>query len=359
VLVLPPIERMTLPVLRKIGELARGGATIVGPRPTKSPSLVGYPGADSALTTLAQEIWGDLDGVSRTKRSFGKGIVVWGQSLADVLAGARITADVEYTRALDGELAWLHRRSGDADIYYLASSWDLPRELDVRFRVSGKEPEVWHPDTGAIEPASYEIVGDRTTVHLRTTEHDALFVVFRRPATAPARVVTRETRTSLATVPGPWLVRFPTGLGAPPSITLAALGSWTTHPDSGVKFFSGTAAYSRTVNAPATWFAPGRKLLLELGTVRDLAEVVVNGQTLPLLWKAPYSVDVSHVLRPGANRVEIRVTNEWTNRLIGDRAAPAGRKVLGGDAPARAFGPTPELVESGLLGPVTITSITH
>jgi alpha-L-rhamnosidase len=359
-LVLPPIDRMTLPVLRKIGELARGGATIVGPRPVKSPSLVGYPAADTELTALAQEIWGDLDGVSRTKREYGKGTVVWGQSLADVLTGGRIAADVEYDRVLDGELAWLHRRTGDADLYYLTGSWDRPRELDVRFRVSGKEPEIWHPDTGAIEPASYEIVGDRTTVHLRTTERDALFVVFRRPATAPARALPRETRTTLSTVPGPWLVRFPAGFGAPPSITLATLGSWTTHPDSGVKFFSGTASYSRTVNAPASWFGQGRRLLLELGTVRDLAEVVVNGQTLPLLWKAPYSVDVSRSLRPGANRVEIRVTNEWTNRLTGDRLAPAGKKVLGGDVPTRTFGPTPALVESGLLGPVTITSvITH
>jgi hypothetical protein len=324
----------------------------------KSPSLVGYPAADAELATLAQEIWGDLDGVSRTRRVYGRGTVVWGQSLAGVLAADRVAPDVEYDRALDGDLAWLHRRAGDAELYYLASSWDRPRDLDVRFRVSGKEPELWHPDTGEIEPVSYEIAGDRTTVHLRMTERDAMFVVFRRPATTPSRTTPRETRTTLATLSGPWLVTFPSGLGAPPSITLATLGSWTVHPDSGVKYFSGTATYSRTVQAPASWFGSARRVRLELGDVRDVAEVVVNGQTLPLLWKAPYVVDLSRALRPGANRVEIRVTNEWTNRLIGDRAAPAGTKVLGGSAPAPgAFGASPALVESGLLGPVTITSI--
>jgi (4-O-methyl)-D-glucuronate---lignin esterase len=283
---------------------------------------------------------------------------VWGQSLTDALAADRVAPDVEYDRALGGDLAWIHRRAGDTNLYYLAGSWDRPRDLDVRFRMTGMEPELWHPDTGEIEPASYDIDGDRTTVHLRMTEHDALFVVFRRKAAAPSRTLPRETRTTLATVSGPWLVRFPAGLGAPSSITLATLGSWTTHPDSGVKYLSGTATYSRTVQAPASWFVQKRRLLLELGDVRDLAEVVVNGQTLPLLWKAPYSVDVSRALKAGANRVEIRVTNEWTNRLIGDRVAPAGKKVLGSGAPSPgAFGGTPTLAESGLLGPVIITSI--
>jgi hypothetical protein len=344
-------------VLRKIGELARGGATIVGPRPMRSPSLVGQPRADAELTALAREIWGDLDGVSRTRREYARGTVVWGQSLADVLAAERVGPDVEYDRALDGELAWIHRRTADADLYYLASSWDRPRELDVRFRVSGREPEVWHPDTGAIEPVSYDVADDRTTVLLRMDERDALFVVFRRPSDVRSRMLPRETRTTLATVQGPWQLRFPPGLGAPSSVTLASLGSWTAHPDSGVKFFSGTATYSRAVQAPASWFSRGRTLLLELGRVRDIAEVVVNGQTLPLLWKAPYSVDVSRALRPGANRVDIRVTNEWTNRLIGDRAAPAGKKVLRGAPTAGAFGTAPVLVESGLLGPVVITSV--
>jgi hypothetical protein len=356
VLVLPQIDRMTLPVLRKIAELVRGGATVVGPRPVKSPSLVGYPAADTALASLAAEVWGDLDGVSRTKRGYGKGTVVWGQSLADVLSSARVDLDVEYARPLDGEMAWLHRRIGDADLYYVTSSSEQPHDVDVRFRVAGKEAEIWHPDTGALEPASFTIAGGRTTVRVPMTAHDALFVVFRRPTSALTRSVPRETLTTLDTVRGAWQVRFPPGLGAPSSITVPVLGSLTASGDSGVKYFSGTATYARSVQAPARWFARGRRLLLDLGDVRDLAEVSLNGKPLSsVLWKAPFRVDVTGALRPGENRIEIRVTDEWSNRLLGDRSAPAGKKVLAAGAPAPFGAPRP-LEESGLLGPVTIVS---
>jgi hypothetical protein len=151
-------------------------------------------------------------------------------------------------------------------------------------------------------------------------------------------------------------VRFPPNLGAPPSITLASLGSLTASADSGVKYFSGTATYARTVQAPARWFTHGRTLLLDLGDVRDLAEVTVDGKALPVvLWKPPYRIDVTGALHPGVNRIEIRVTDEWSNRLLGDRTAPAGKKVLGGGATG-GFGGPPPLAQSGLLGPVTIVS---
>jgi hypothetical protein len=162
-------------------------------------------------------------------------------------------------------------------------------------------------------------------------------------------------RTTLATVSGPWTLRFPPGLGAPASITMATLAPWSTSTDSGVKYFSGSATYTRTITAPAGWFRRGRALLLSLGEVRDLAEVVVNGTTLPLLWKAPFEADVTRALHSGANRVEIRVTNEWTNRILGDRTAPAAQRVLAPGPPP--FGRAPSLPASGLLGPVTILSV--
>jgi hypothetical protein len=88
--------------------------------------------------------------------------------------------------------------------------------------------------------------------------------------------------------------------------------------------------------------------------VRDVAEVSLDGRALGVLWKPPFRVDVTDALKPGANRLEIKVTNEWTNRLVGDRSAPAGKKVLA-NVPA-GFGPPPTLSEAGLLGPVTLVS---
>jgi (4-O-methyl)-D-glucuronate---lignin esterase len=359
VLVLPEIERMTLPVLRKIRELVNSGATVLGPKPRQSPSLAGYPNADGEVKTLAEELWGDLDGVSRTKRSYGKGTVVWGLSPADVLVSLRAPKDFEYAGGLDANVSWLHRRTGDADIYFVVNRTDRPRDIDARFRVSGKEAELWHADTGEIEPAEFSIADGRTTVPLHLAEREAVFVVFRCAASSSARTSPGPTVTTLATIDGPWAVSFPSNLGAPAKITLPKLESWTANADEGVKYFSGTATYTKTVKVDRSWFRRGplsrEKILLNLGAVNDLAEVSVNGQTLGILWKSPYQVDVTGALKPGANQLEIKVTNEWTNRLIGDRSAAPDKKVLAVGVPA--FGPPPTLGDSGLLGPVTFVSV--
>jgi hypothetical protein len=352
VLVLPQIDRMTLPVLRKLAELVRAGATVVGPRPVRTPSLVGGAAADAEHAALAEEVWGDLDGAHRTRRRLGSGTVVWGQPLAAVLAAAQVLPDVSFSHPLDGEIAWIHRRTADADVYYVTTSADQSADVDVRFRVAGREPEIWRPETGRIEPASYQVDSTRTRVRLPMTEHDALFVVFRRAMAAESRAVPAVTRTTLATVDGPWRVTFAPDLGAPPSIVMPQLASWTASADSGVKYFSGTAVYTRTVQVPASW--RGRRIVLSLGDVRDLAEVTVNGSRMPLQWKAPFEVDVTGVLRPGANQLEIRVTNEWINRLIGDRASPQKRVLAAGPAP---FGGMPPLRPSGLLGPIRFIAV--
>ncbi|MES2177556.1 MAG: glycosyl hydrolase [Gemmatimonadota bacterium] len=363
VLVLPATDRMTLPVLRKVNELVRAGATVIGPKPTRSPSLVGYPDADSELRALADDLWGDLDGVSRTRRTLlnGNGTVIWGLSLDSVFYSLRVPRDVDYGRQLDGDVAWAHRQSGDADIYYVANVSDKAQFIETRFRVAGKEAELWHPESGMTEAAEYRIDGNRTTVPLRLAPNAAVFVVFRRPATASSRTVARTEETTLATIAGAWDVSFAPGLGAPARARFDTLASWTTRADSGIKWFSGTATYSKTIQVSRGWLRPGARVLLDLGAVRDVAEVSLNGVPLGIAWTAPYQVDVTSRLKPGANRLEVRVTNEWTNRIAGDRALPAGKKVLsappagpggGGGGPA-----APPLSESGLLGPVKLLSV--
>src|SRR4029434_7507340 len=139
------------------------------------------------------------------------------------------------------------------------------------------------------------------------------------------------------------------------TLQLTDLASWSANGDEGVKYFSGTATYTKTIQAPRAWFRPGAKILLSLGTVNDLAEVSINGSSLGTLWKQPYEGDVTRALKPGDNQLEIKVTNEWTNRIIGDRAAPPDKKIL--STLPQSFGPPPTLSESGLLGPVTIVSV--
>ena len=211
VLVLPEIDAMTPKVLRKIHELVAGGATVVGQKPVKSPSLEGYPQADAEVQSLAAELWGDLDGVSRNRHFYGKGQVVWRLPLADVLALLPVPKDFECSRPLDADVAWIHRRADNADIYFVANHTERAIDLQTRYRVRDKEAELWHPDSAVIEPASYRIAEDRTTVPLHLAEREAVFVVFRRPTSEPVRMLPASTTTELAALSGTWELRFPLG----------------------------------------------------------------------------------------------------------------------------------------------------
>ena len=169
-----------LELLQKIKQLVENGATIVGPKPIAVPGLSNYPLSQYMLNNLAAEIWGDLDGVSRTRRSVGKGQVFWGMPLADVMKSVKISPDMAVNKPLDGELSWIHRKDGETDIYFLVNHSDQPQEYTVRFRVSGKEPELWHLDNGNMEAVSYEIKGDKTLLTIRLEERESVFVLFNK-----------------------------------------------------------------------------------------------------------------------------------------------------------------------------------
>ncbi len=353
-LVLPPVDRIRPELLRKIRELVAGGALVIGPRPAASPSLQGgAEKADAEVRALAAELWGDLDGAQRNRRFYGKGLVVWGLPVEEALAMKNVAKDAEFAGPLDSEVSWIHRRTGDADVYFVANRTDRVQEIQSRFRVSGKEAEIWRPDTGIMEPAAYRTEENRTAVPLRLEPRESVFVVFRRPAAAPERTLPRISAALLAEIDGPWDVAFPPGLGAPPGIRMKELASWTQNSDAGVKYFSGTATYGKTLSVPRAWLQTGARCVLDLGVVKDIARVSVNGRRLETLWKPPYRTDVTGALKAGANRLEIEVTNQWTNRLIGDKAAGPGKSVLSpSSSPMGAFGPPPALSESGLIGPV-------
>jgi hypothetical protein len=323
-----------------------------------SPSLQSGAGkADLEVQTLANEIWGDLDGVQRNKHFYGKGLVTWGLPLNEVLSTARIPKDAEFGGPLDSSIVWIHRRSCDADIYFVANRTDHPQEIQSRFRVEGKEAELWHPDTGAIEPAGYTIAGGRTTVPLHLQQRESVFVVFRRNAESSSHTLPATTATTLATLIGPWDVAFPPNLGAPEKIQLANTESWTVNSNDGVKYFSGTATYAKTLHVPQDWLKPEVGVVLDLGTVKDIAQVSINGRPTAILWKPPYRADITTSLKAGTNRLEIKITNQWTNRLIGDRELDPERKVLAFSTGGMdRFAPPQTLKEAGLIGPVTIVS---
>jgi hypothetical protein len=356
-LVLPNyVDQVTLPLLRKLRDLVSAGAIVLAPRPMHSPSLSDY--ADEAeFRSIVNDVWGPIDGLSAIEHPYGKGKVYWGVPPEELLEDGKVPQDFEYNRPeVDSELVWIHRRDGDTDIYFVANQKERSEDVKTSFRVNGKEAELWHPDTGMIEPAEYEISNGRTRVTLHLDPVGSVFVVFRNKAAAPSRTLPHPVRAELATVSGPWQVSFPPNWGAPPQARFDNLVSWTNYPDERVKYFSGTATYAKDIDAPQAWFKQGAKVMLDLGTVKEIAEVSVNGKPVGgILWKPPFQADVTSALKPGSNHIEVKVTNLWPNRIIGDRQPNATKKYAWLDyKPFRADTP---LLESGLLGPVKLSTV--
>jgi len=340
ILALDPNSRfMPLSVLRRISDLVTAGAVVVGEKPVSSPSL-----ADDAaeFATIADALWGGTT---------GKGKVITG-TIGDALVSLGVAPDAEHTKPqADTELAFVHRRLDGGDLYWVSHRNNRLEDVEATFRVAGKAPEIWHPETGAVEPASYRTDGDRTVVSLTLQPNDAVFVLFRKGGPA-SRTIEKPVETTLGTVDGAWDVAFQPNRGAPEKISLPALASWHEHAEPGVKYFSGAGTYTKTLDVPTDWIVSGSKLWLDLGDVKNIAEVTVNGKPVGLVWKAPFRLDVTSALKAGANTLDVKVTNLWVNRLIGDRQEGVEKTyTYTAQQFYRADSP---LLPSGLIGPVRV-----
>ncbi|HJU12633.1 MAG TPA: glycosyl hydrolase, partial [Candidatus Binataceae bacterium] len=345
----PHAQHMSLPVLRKIRDLVQAGAIVCGLKPTDDPSLADD---QNEFHQLADQLWGSGDG-----ESFGKGRVYGKQSLAEVLADIHVAPDFSYTHPQpDTEVLFVHRKTANGDLYFIDNRNDRSENLSSTFRVAGKAAELWHADTGKIEPASYYSAGGRITVPLYLAPWETVFVVFRTPASSPSRTLPMVVESPLTNIDGPWHVSFPPDLGAPASAIFVKLTDWKDNADEGIKYFSGTATYSKSIDAPASWLKPGTHIVLDLGSVKNLAEVSLNGKSLGIVWKEPYRVDLTSALKPGANSLEVKVTNGWANRIIGDRQ-PNATKTYTFTSP-RFYNAKAPLWPSGLLGPVQLIQTT-
>ncbi len=595
VLILPPSDRnISPPLLKKIRALVADGLTLVGPPPEHAPGLENYPQCDQEVKATAAEIWGNCDGQKITTHAFQKGRVYWGATMETIFAA--LDAKPDFEPAGKAKLSYIHRTDGDSEIYFVSNQRDRFDAADCTFRVAGKTPELWHPDTGAMDPAPvWREESGRTIVPLQFDPSGSVFVVFRHAAnqdhvvaisknvsskksvhqpelvihsatygvvvhkpqfvdvtgkvkalvaqgtmeipasnelaggdpatdivkklrvyysvnsqthtetveenqtlglpvgarvtkaiygdllgdgidktvdvtkklsdlvddgsisvqidnnfagadpvigqpkecrvdysldgvrksvtvaenqmlvigkpgtsgeppaivfhqgangkmlvsaTAPGSVQAtlasgKKSSVEIRDVPPPaeisgaWNLSFPPNWGAPDHATFDKLISWTDSTDSGVKYFSGTATYAKEIDIPAADLRAGHSLWLDLGRVKNLAEISLNGKPLSILWKPPFRVDLTGVARPGKNQLEIKITNLWPNRLIGDEQLPDDRQwngkrlrewpqwVLDGKpSPTGRFTFTTwhhwtkddALLESGLIGPVRLIS---
>jgi hypothetical protein len=303
-LTLPDNGRLTLPAARKVEELRRAGAAIFLQAPVVgTPGLEGYPAADEELRKLAAN-WPRLPQGG------------W----AEVFAKNRCIADFEG----DG-LRWLHRRTGDIDLYFVANTKPEPIERECVFRAAGRSVELWNPETGEIHalPGAVEDAG-RTRGTLRFDPAQSWFVVFGDQPSAGRSPQNPFIKWKvLQQIQGGWSLSFDPERGSRNTLAIDRLSSWSDHSNPLVGYYSGTAIYRKSFEvADAALLKSGIPLRLDLGQVEVVARVKVNGINCGIAWKPPYQVDVTRALRTGANTLEIEVANTWVNRLIGDEQLP-------------------------------------
>ena len=342
-------KHMSLPALRALHKLVEQGAVVAGEKPIDTPSLADD---QAEFKKLNDELFGSGSGV----QTVGKGKVYAGQNAEAALKALNVAPDFDYAKPANGQqIFFVHRKVADGDLYFLDNRGDSESTVDASFRVTGRVPEFWYSETGKTAPASFTIADGRTSVPLHFEPWGTVFVVFRKATKETSYIAPKATSTQLATVDGPWTVAFQPGRGAPASITLDKLISWNESSDKGVKYFSGTGTYTKTIQASSDWFTKGATLWIDLGDVKNLAIITVNGKELGTVWHAPYRVDATAALRPGANEVSVKVINAWVNRLIGDLQPDATTKYT--FSAWKAYKPDSPLVPSGLLGPVRVESI--
>ncbi|MDO8539997.1 MAG: glycosyl hydrolase [Opitutaceae bacterium] len=365
-LLLPNSDRMTLPLARKIRALVDAGARVIGGKRLRgTPGLTDFPRGDAEVEKIGAAWWD-------TKR------VVSGQPLADVFVADRLKPDFN-----GGDLRYIHRRVGAADIYFISHQENRPLDQMCTFRVSGKVPELWDPETGMVrELPEFADTNGSITVPLHFEPMQSWFVVFRKSPSRSSRddIAGRNFPRwrEAGRVTGPWQVSFDAKWGGPRQpVVFAELTDWSKHADPAIHYYSGTAVYRTTFSLPSH-ATRHSSLFLDLGAVEVMARVRVNGRDCGIAWKPPYRVDISGAARAGKNELEVSVVNLWVNRLIGDEQLPldgnwkdfetllewpewfkngtprpSGRFTF---TSARHYKKDSPLFPSGLFGPVTLQS---
>ncbi len=357
-LVLPKSSGLTLSTARKIEELRQAGASVYLQTPiVGTPGLEGYPEANDEARQLAAG-WPLLpDGG-------------WNE----VFAEQKLKPDFE-----SDDIRWIHRRTQNAEIYFLANSTRESIKRDCTFRITGKTPQLWDPETGKTYAIpNVQQTGSSTTARLQFEPWQSWFVVFRDQS--PASHLDTNPFPSwklIQGITGNWNLTFDPAWGPEETLEFETLRSWSEHPDPLVKYYSGTAKYVKVFNVSESAKPDGtRRYCLDLGRVEVMARVTLNGKDCGITWKPPYRVDITDALTGGQNRLEVEVVNTWVNRMIGDeqlpldakwkdwetliewprwfkqgRRSPTGRYTF---TTARHYKKDSPLQPSGLLGPVRI-----
>lgn len=397
-LALPASRTLSAAVLEWVARYVAQGGIVIGEVPQGTLGIED-PETRATYEHKVKALWWQCE------KSFSqdqKGHLLCMDKTREALAQLGIAPDFSFSLAseassneADRAFDFVHRHTATAEIYFVRNTLPVAAKATLSFRVKNQTPELWSPDAGTITDAVlYRNTADgRTEIPLTMPAYGSVFVVFEHaagkhlvrltcdgkdvfPSVAQGKDVFAEKGDLVARSTGHylaidaegheyawslpteqnalenarWTLSFPEGWGAPPSIAVRDFVSWTESKDPGVRYFSGTATYRTSVQVSEAQISAREELWLDLGSVREIATVRVNGHEVGTRWRAPYVLRLDAYLHAGENQIEIEVSNLWPNRLIGDMQPDAARKYT--QTNVHAYRADSPLLPSGILSPV-------
>lgn len=387
VLVLSNFQTMTPVLLKKLEELVQKGAIIIGNPPLKSPSLVDYPKCDDEVKRLSAEIWNTFEiPQNETEIKYGNGKIFWGGNFAKP-DSAEIYPNYDSTAELlrklgvpedflsSGSIRYTHRVVSDKDIYFVSNRTGSVVFDTCSFRVDSGTPELWDPITGEIrELPDFSVMKVHTEIPLKFEKAQSYFIVFDKNKKQKETGLKSNFPEKKAEnqIEGSWKVYFDPKWGGPEEVVFDSLSNWSVNPNEGIRYYSGTAVYIKEFDLPVGFQTDkNSKIFLDLGAVKNMAKVKLNGKDLGVIWTSPWQVKIDGAVQSKNNKLEIEVVNLWANRMIGDEQLPddgvkngrwpewllegktraSGRYTF---VPRHFYDRNSPLQPSGLLGPVKI-----
>ena len=362
VMQLPEREDISLEVLRRLKELVNAGAVIVGRRPVRTTSLKNYPANDDEVKDIADELWGEIDGVNVFSNNYGAGKVYYGKSLKQVLRELGVAPDFTVTgdEHAKKHIDYIHRQTATEDIYFIANSSQEEERVRCTFRVDNDRiPQLWDALSGRIQKnVAFTQTEKGISIELLMPPLSSRFVVFSNwPASEEDSVLSNSLQFAIAEediaykidISRDWKINFDPDMGGPVDYSMQQLSSWADAEDEGVKYYSGTAEYSQDFVMKASALAQGKEAYVRFENIQEIAKVYVNGEDCGIVWTPPYTARLTPSLKAGVNHIRIKVANTWNNRIVGDMRNPDTEAYTKTNAKSR-FEDDKDLLKSGLIG---------
>ncbi|MFG6686716.1 glycosyl hydrolase [Mariniflexile sp. HNIBRBA6329] len=330
--------------LKKIASLVKAGVPVWGARPLGSGALKDLS-FSKEYQDLVNQLWGsDKSGI----KTYGKGKVYWGMSVEKALSKEGIKPDAGLKSKYEptDKVYFAHRKLTDTDIYFLNNHSPNVFNDTIRFRTDATKAEYWDPVTGNQYKLPVESVDDKgLLLNLKLQPNESGFVVVSKDFTNSLPVKNLNSKEEISSIEGSWNVFFNPKYGGPGEVTFNSLEDWTQSDNDGIKFYSGTAIYKRTVKLKKS--DENEQLLLRFPNLGSIAQVYVNGKEVSTVWCSPWEADITPFVKKGKNKLEIHVTNSLRNRMVGDASLPQEDRIT--YAYPEVTKATDRLVPSGIM----------